>query len=168
MIKVLFIDDAFLAEQYPVPSNIERKNILTTIKIAQIDLIDLLGKCLYDRLEEGLQAEDLTADEAILYDYCKMYLVFATAKQLLEFVSIERTLSKEIDVDRTIQSADDRLGYMKDRIQRFINKTKALKDITNGVGCYDEDGYNDGDSLSSSSGIYYPDYTTDEDCTTCS
>jgi len=164
MIRVLFIDDAYLAEQYPVPSNIERKNILTTIKIAQIDLIDLLGKCLYDRLEQGIIDSDLTSDEAILYDYCKLYLVFITAKQLLEFVSIERTLSKEIDVDRTIQSAEDRAGYMEERIQRFINKTTALKDIATATGCGDEDSYNDGDSLSSSSGIYYPDYTIGDDC----
>lgn len=163
MIKALFIDDAYLASQYPLPTSIERKNILTTIKIAQIDLIDLLGKCLYDHIEAKLIAETLDADETTLYEYCKMYLVFATAKQLLEFVSIERGIADDKDTNRTIQSAEDRLGYMRDRVQRFINKTVALRDIAEAEGCYEEDAYNDGGSLASSSGIFYPDYNS-TDC----
>ena len=166
MISLLFIDDVFLSENFPLPSNIERKNILTTIKIAQMDVVDLLGKCLYDHLEAQIDAEALTADEEELYELCKMYLVFATAKQLMEFVAVERTLSTSEDTaNRMIKSAEDRAGYIKMRIQKFVNKTVTLYDITQADGCTDEDAYNE-EGTTTSTGIYYPrnSYTGGNSC----
>lgn len=166
MISLLFIDDVFLSENFPLPSNIERKNILTTIKIAQMDVVDLLGKCLYDHLEAQIDAEALTAAEEELYELCKMYLVFATAKQLMEFVAVERTLSTTEDTaNRMIKSAEDRAGYIKMRIQKFVNKTVTLYDITQADGCTDEDAYNE-EGTTTATGIYYPrnSYTGGNSC----
>lgn len=165
MISLLFIDDVYLAENFPIPSAIERKNILTTIKIAQLDVIDLLGKCLYDHLEAQIDAEALTADEEELYELCKMYLVFLTAKQLMEFVAIERTVSNSEDTaDRMIKSAEDRAGYIKMRIQRLIKNTNSLLTITQADGCSDNDAFND-EGTTTSTGIYYPrNSSTSSDC----
>jgi len=157
VIRTLWIDDSYFDENFPLPSNIERRNMLSTIKISQsTSLTDLLGLCLYENIEQKIIDGTLDADETELVEMCKQVLVYYTAIELIEFVRSEKGLTtEEGGRDPLAQSASEKSIYWEIRIARFIKNTEALYLIATADGCESEDKFNE-EQTGSSSGVYYP------------
>lgn len=157
LIKTVWIDDDYFNSNFPLPSNIERKNLSSTIKMSQSTrLYDLLGSCLYEDLEAKIIAQTLTADEQELVDMCKQLLVYYTATELIEFVRSEKGLtSTEEGRDPLSQSASNKASYWELRIVRFIKSVQAIYDLATADGCTDFDAFNEEQS-NAASGMYYP------------
>jgi len=157
VIKTIWIDDQFFYEHFPLPANVERKNLKSTITMSQSTrLYDLLGSCLYEYLETKVIAETLTDAESVLVDYCKEVLVYYTATEMIEFVRSEKGLtSDDAGRDPLSQTATDKAVYWEMRIVRYIVADQTLYDIATADGCTDFDAFNE-DTADSGSGIYYP------------
>lgn len=171
LINALFIDDDFFYDHFPLPENVERKNLLMTIKSAQsIRLVDLVGTCLYDDIEAKFIAETLSSTEQTLVEMMRMVLVYYTAHEMLELVRSERSLNKgEENRDPLAQNAIEKARYWEMRIVRYIKQddgTGGLYETATADGCDDFDKFNE-DITDSGSGVYYPaDPMTDGDCST--
>jgi len=170
LINALYIDDAYFEDNFVLPENVERKNILMAIKQAQsIKIVDLLGTCLYEDIEAKFIAETLSATEEELVEMIKQCLVYHTAHELLELVRSEKSLNgDEQGRDPMSYGAAEKANYWEMRIIRFIKSDEAgLYATATADGCDDFDDINE-DLTGSSSGVYYPNGVgdSDSDCTT--
>jgi hypothetical protein len=84
MKNTLFIGATAIKERTAVHSNIDDKSILPEIKTAQdIYILPALGTALYTRLQDGIVANNLTANEsALLDDYVTDTLVYYVLSEL--------------------------------------------------------------------------------------
>jgi hypothetical protein len=84
MKNTLFIGATAIKERTAVHSNIDDKSILPEIKTAQdIYILPALGSALYKRLQDGIVANNLTANEsALLDDYVTDALVYYVLSEL--------------------------------------------------------------------------------------
>lgn len=84
MKNTLFIGATAIKERTAVHSNIDDKSILPEIKTAQdIYILPALGSALYKRLQDGIVANNLTANEsALLDDYVTDTLVYYVLSEL--------------------------------------------------------------------------------------
>jgi hypothetical protein len=84
MKNTLFIGANAIKERTAVHSNIDDKSILPEIKTAQdIYILPALGSALYKRLQDGIVANNLTANEsALLDDYVTDALVYYVLSEL--------------------------------------------------------------------------------------
>jgi len=84
MKNTLFIGANAIKERTAVHSNIDDKSILPEIKTAQdIYILPALGTALYTRLQNGIVANNLTANEsALLDDYVTDTLVYYVLSEL--------------------------------------------------------------------------------------
>ena len=177
MIRALFIDDAFLESNFPVPSGIEKKAVLPAIKIAQsTSLYDILGSCLYDYIEQGVIDEDLTGEELTLFQLCQMFLVYETSRNLIDFnntgVKLDAMTRNEsgsynrsqgVKTERMLSNISEKADYFRLRIKRLINSTADLKTIATADGCTDIDAYNP--NSDNTNGLFYPyGIKTEDEC----
>lgn len=172
IINSLFIDDAFFYDNFPLPEDVERKNLLMTIKSSQsIRIVDLLGTCLYSDIEAKFIAETLTATETELVEMLKVLLVYYTAQEMVELVRSEKSLNRgEDNRDPLAQNASEKARYWEMRIVRFIQKDDGvggLYETATADGCTDFDKFNE-DLTDSGSGVYFPSNGTSNgsDCST--
>jgi len=168
MIKALFIDDTFLEANFPIPSGVEKKAVLPAIKIAQsTSLYDVLGSCLYEYIEQGVIDQDLNDEEQKLFQLCQMFLVYETARTLVDFSNTGVKLdamtrneassynrSQGVKTERLLSTISEKADYFRMRIKRLVNATADLRTITKEDGCMDFDAYDP--NSSNVNGLYYP------------
>jgi hypothetical protein len=152
--NILFIDDDYFGRKYPLPINMERKNMLSTIEMAQATKMrDFLGSCLYEHIEDAFLNQTLTADEQTLMGYLQYLMVFYAAQDMVDFIRIDNTLGGGLDRDQIMQSNSEKADVLERICSDFIIATDAIKAIGKADDCTDKFEEHD---TTSSSGVYYP------------
>ena len=170
MVDVIFIDDNYLYQNFPLPKRMDRSALLSIIQLEQFTSIqDLLGTCLYEDLEAKVLAQTLSATEESLFKLVKYTLAMYSAKAAISILRTEtaRTKNEEGKQDQYIldtisDTVDSKLTYINKRITNFILDNDAIKDIATADGC-DNDLFNEEDTYQGS--VFYPkDGITDTTC----
>lgn len=170
MVKVIFIDDNYLYQNFPLPKRMERAALLSIIQLEQFtSLQDLLGTCLYEHLEEGVYDQTLTDDEQELFKLVKYTLAMYSAKAVITMLRTqaantknEETVQDQYILDTLVNNIDSKVGFINKRISDFVKATTALKNIATADSCTgdlwnEEEVYN--------SAVYYPSTASvDTDC----
>lgn len=161
MVDVIFIDDNYLYQNFPLPKRMDRGSLLALIQLEQYTSIqDLLGTCLYEDIEAKVLAETLNTAEQGLFKLVKYSLAMFSAKAAISILRTEtaRTLNEEGKQDQyvldTISSTiESKLSYINKRITNYILDNETIKTIATAEGCTD-DVFEEDDSYQGS--IYYP------------
>ena len=170
MVNIIFIDDNYLYQNFPLPKRMDRGALLSLIQLEQFTSIqDLLGTCLYEDLESKVEAETLDATEEGLFKLVKYSLAMYSAKAAINILRTEaaRTKNEEGKQDQyildTISSTiESKLGYINKRITNYILDNEAIKNIAVADGC-DNDLFDEQDTYQGS--VFYPkDGITDTSC----
>lgn len=170
MVDIIFIDDSYLYQNFPLPKRLDRGALLALIQLEQFTSIqDLLGTCLYEDLEAKVLAQTLTANEESLFKLVKYTLAMYSAKAAISILRTEaaRTKNEEGKQDQyildTISSTiDSKLSYINKRITNFILDDSDIKAIATADGC-DNDLFDEEDTYQGS--VFYPsDGLTDSEC----
>ena len=170
MVDVIFIDDNYLYQNFPLPKRMDRGALLAIIQLEQFTSIqDLLGTCLYEDIEAKVLAQTLSTTEEGLFKLVKYTLAMYAAKAAISILRKEtaRTKNEEGKQDQyildTISSTiDSKLGYINKRITNYILDDAAIKAIATADGC-DNDLFDEQDNYQGS--IFYPkDGITDTTC----
>lgn len=170
MVKLIFIDDNFLYQNFPLPKRMDRGALLAIIQLEQFTSIqDLLGTCLYEDLETKVEAQTLNTAEEGLFKLVKYALAMYSAKAAISILRTEtaRTKNEEAKQDQyildTISSTiDSKVSYINKRITNYILDDAAIKAIATADGC-DNDLFDEQDTYQGS--IFYPkDGITDSTC----
>lgn len=170
MVDVIFIDDNYLYQNFPLPKRMDRGALLALIQLEQYTSIqDLLGTCLYEDLEAKVLAQTLSATEQGLFKLVKYTLAMYSAKAAISILRTEtaRTKNEEGKQDQYIldtisDTVDSKLTYINKRITNFILDNDAIKNIATADGC-DNDLFNEDDTYQGS--VFYPkDGITDTTC----
>jgi hypothetical protein len=170
LVDVIFIDDNYLYQNFPLPKRMDRSALLSIIQLEQFTSIqDLLGTCLYEDLEAKVLAETLSATEESLFKLVKYTLAMYSAKAAISILRTEtaRTKNEEGKQDQYIldtisSTVDSKLSYINKRITNFILDNDAIKAIATADGC-DNDLFNEDDTYQGS--VFYPkDGITDTTC----
>jgi hypothetical protein len=170
MVNVIFIDDNYLYQNFPLPKRMDRGALLSLIQLEQFTSIqDLLGTCLYEDLETKVEAQTLDATEEGLFKLVKYSLAMYSSKAAISILRTEtaRTKNEEGKQDQyildTISSTiDSKLGYINKRITNYVLDNAAIKAIATADGC-DNDLFDEEDTYQGS--VFYPkDGITDTTC----
>lgn len=91
MRDILFISPENIYERTPVHKNIDSKMIVPVIKLCQeMYILPILGTALFVRLQDGISASDLTADETtLLQQYIRDCLIYHTVAELADTISYQ-------------------------------------------------------------------------------
>ena len=85
MVDVIFIDDNYLYQNFPLPKRLDRGALLALIQLEQFTSIqDLLGTCLYEDIEQKVVAQSLSTSEQGLFKLVKYTLAMYSADCLLK------------------------------------------------------------------------------------
>lgn len=161
MVKVIFIDDNYLYQNFPLPKRLDRAALLSLIQLEQYTSIqDLLGTCLYEHIEDGVDQQTLTVDEISLFKLIKYTLAMYSAKAAITLLRTqaantksEERLRDQYVIDALSTQIDSKVGYINQRIADFVKNTAAIKAIATADGCTG-DLFNDLEVYNSS--VYYP------------
>tara|TARA_R110000744_G_scaffold187473_1_gene306928 strand:- start:316 stop:834 length:519 start_codon:yes stop_codon:yes gene_type:complete len=161
MVNVIFIDDNYLYQNFPLPTRMERAALLSIIQLEQYtSLQDLLGTCLYEHMEQGVLDQTLTTDEQGLFKLMKYILAMYSAKASITMLRSqtsntkrEESVQNQYTLDALIENIDSKLGYISQRIADYVLADVALKAIVTATTCTgdlwnSEEVYN--------SAVYYP------------
>ena len=89
MVDVIFIDDNYLYQNFPLPKRLDRGALLALIQLEQYTSIqDLLGSCLYENIEAKVVSQTLSTSEEKLFKLVKYALAMYSAKAA---ISVLRT-----------------------------------------------------------------------------
>lgn len=170
MVDVIFIDDNYLYQNFPLPKRMDRGALLALIQLEQYTSIqDLLGTCLYEDIEAKVVAQTLSATEEGLFKLVKYSLAMYSSKAAISILRTEtaRTKNEEGKQDQyildTISSTiESKLGYINKRITNYILDNQEIKDIAVADGC-NNDLFDEEDTYQGS--VFYPkDGITDTSC----
>jgi len=170
MVDIIFIDDNYLYQNFPLPKRLDRGALLALIQLEQFTSIqDLLGSCLYEDLETKVNAQTLDATEQGLFKLVKYSLAMYSAKAAISILRTEtaRTKAEERKQDQYIldtisDTIDSKLGYINKRITNYVLDNAAIKAIATADGC-DNDLFDEQDNYQGS--VFYPkDGITDTSC----
>jgi hypothetical protein len=170
MVDIIFIDDNYLYQNFPLPKRLDRGALLALIQLEQFTSIqDLLGSCLYEDLETKVNAQTLDATEQGLFKLVKYSLAMFSAKAAISILRTEtaRTKAEERKQDQYIldtisDTIDSKLGYINKRITNYVLDNAAIKAIATADGC-DNDLFDEQDNYQGS--VFYPkDGITDTSC----
>ncbi len=91
MKDTLFISPENIYERTQVHSNIDSKMIVPVIKVCQdMYILPILGTDLYVRLQEGIEGDNLTADEVtLLKNYIRDCLIYYVVSKLPDTLSYQ-------------------------------------------------------------------------------
>lgn len=91
MRDTLFIQPKNIYERTQVHSNIDSKMIIPIIKVCQdMYILPLLGTGLYERLQDGIEDNNLTADETeLLQTYVRDCLIYYVVSELPDTLSYQ-------------------------------------------------------------------------------
>ena len=170
MVDVIFIDDNFLYQSFPLPKRMDRGALLAIIQLEQFTSIqDLLGTCLYEDMEAKVLAQTLSPDEEELFKLVKYALAMYASKAAISILRTEtaRTKNEEAKQDQyildTISSTiESKVAYVNKRVQNFILGNETIKAIATADGC-DNDLFDEEDTYQGS--VFFPkDGITDSNC----
>ncbi len=134
MVKVIFIDDNYIYQNYPLPSRMDRAALLSIITLEQVTSVqDLLGTTLYEDLEQKVYDEDLTETELGLFKLVKyslcLYSVKAAATFLRSAVAKTKNEEKSTDsysLDAIVSAIDSKIEYINKRVVKYIKADATL------------------------------------------
>ena len=170
MVNVIFIDDNYLYQNFPLPKRMERAALLSIIQLEQYtSLQDLLGTCLYEHIEDGVLNQSLTTEEQDLFKLLKYILAMYSAKASITMLRSqtantkrEESVTDQYVLDTLIDNIDSKLGYIAKRIADFVKNDSNLKAIATDENCTN-DLWNEEEVYNSA--VYYPStQTIDPDC----
>jgi hypothetical protein len=161
MVDVIFIDDNYLYQNFPLPKRMDRGALLALIQLEQYTSIqDLLGTCLYESIEAKVVSQTLNTSEEALFKLVKYSLAMYSSKAAINILRTEtaRTKNEESKQDQyildTISSTiESKLGYINKRIVNYIVENPLLKAIATADGC-DNDLFDEDDVYQGS--VFYP------------
>ena len=167
MVKVIFIDDNYIYQNYPLPNRMDRAALLSIITLEQVTSVqDLLGTTLYEDLEQKVYDEDLTETELGLFKLVKyslcLYSVKAAATFLRSAVAKTKNEEKSTDsysLDAIVSAIDSKIEYINKRVVNYIKAGAALLATAQESGNYlfdENDVYN--------SSVFYPTQPTINEC----
>ena len=168
MVDILFIDDNYLYKNFPLPSKMDRANVLSIIQIEQYTTLqDVLGTCLYEHLEDAMLNQTLTVSETELMKLVKYCLAMHTAKAAIIFTRTAAASHSNTDAQGQTQYTLDALsdsivskaGYIQDRIIKFVKADAVILAIAQASGC-DNDLFNDEEVVGYDGSVYYPNPST--------
>jgi len=167
IVKVIFIDDNYVYQNYPLPKKLDRSTLLSLITLEQVTSIqDLLGTELYEDLETKVDIETLNATEAELFKLVKYSLCLYTVRSAIGAIrtAIGTTKNEEKNLDQYTldgisNGLDAKITYINKRIVNYIKSDATLYAL---AASSTNDLFNEEDSLQSS--IYYPVYPIEGDC----
>lgn len=161
MAKILFIKPEDVKRKSIFDGDLDNNKFMQYIEIAQeIHIQNYLGTKLYDRLREGIENTDLTADETTLIkDYVQDALIHFAAAEFLPFshyqvknggvfkhVSENASNVDKEEVDYLAQKERDFAEYYTKRMVDYLCENKDL---------YPEYSTNTGDDIDPSNEINY-------------
>ena len=164
-VKIIFIDDNYLYENFPIPERMSRANVLFVAQLEQFTALqDILGSCLYEHLEDGMVNQTLTADEIELMKLVKYVLALHTAKSLINFTRTAAAAHTNLDAESHSQYTLDALSdnikskasYVQDRLVRFVKANAAIYAIATADGCINDIFNDTEEGAYSGTGVFYP------------
>lgn len=169
MVKVIFIDDNYLYQNFPLPKRLDRAALLSIIQLEQYTSIqDLLGSCLYEHLEQQVFDQALTTEETELFKLVKYSLAMYAAKATVSILRTgaantknEESVQDQYVIDTLISQIDSKSKYINARIVDLIKSTTALKDIATADTCTN-DLFDDNDVYQGA--VYYPKNINTDTC----
>lgn len=170
MVDVIFIDDNYLYQNFPLPKRLDRGALLALIQLEQFTSIqDLLGTCLYEDIEAKVVAQSLSTSEQGLFKLVKYTLAMYSAKAAISILRTEtaRTKNEEGKQDQYIldtisTTIESKLSYINKRITNYILDNPILKAVATADGC-DNDLFDAEDTYQSD--VFYPqDGITNKSC----
>ncbi len=167
IVKVIFIDDNYVYQNYPLPKKLDRSNLLSIIMLEQVTSIqDLLGTDLYEDLEQKVFDENLTTEELELFKLVKYSLCLYTVRSAVSTIRTaigttknEESSLNQYSLDGISNSLDSKISYINQRIVNYIKGNVALLALAQSST---NDLFNEEDSQHSS--IYYPNWGIDDEC----
>ena len=143
MVNVIFIDDNYLYQNFPLPKRMERAALLSIIQLEQYtSLQDLIGTCLYEHIEDGVLNQTLTTEEQELFKLLKYILAMYSAKATVTMLRSQAANTKREEsvhdqyvLDTLVQNIEGKLGYIAKRISEYVENTTALKNIATADTC---------------------------------
>jgi hypothetical protein len=162
MVNVIFIDDNYLYQNFPLPKRLDRAALLSIIQLEQYTSIqDLLGSCLYEHLEQQVLDKTLTATETELFKLVKYSLAMYSAKAVIALLRTgaantknEEKVQDQYVIDALTSQIQSKANYINTRIVEFIKKDSALYEIATGIDCLAEDLFNE--NSASEDSVYFP------------
>lgn len=159
MVKVIFIDDNYIYQNYPLPARLDRAALLSIITMEQVTSIqDLLGTALYEDLEQKVYDENVTETELGLFKLVKyslcLYSVKAAATLLRSAIAKTKNEEKSIDsfsLDAIVGAIDSKIEYINKRIVNYIKADATLLAMAQSS---DNDLFDEDDTYNSS--VFYP------------
>lgn len=161
MVNVIFIDDNYLYQNFPLPKRMERAALLSIIQLEQYtSLQDLLGTCLYEHMEQGVLDQTLTTEEQDLFKLMKYILAMYSAKSAITMLRTqtantknEESVQDQFVLDTLLTNIDSKSGYIAKRIAEYVKSTASIYSIVSAESCTgdlwnEEEVYN--------SAVYYP------------
>lgn len=167
IVKVIFVDDNYVYQNYPLPKKLDRSSLLSLIMLEQATSIqDLLGTALYEDLEQKVYDEQLSDVEAGLFKLVKyaltLYVVRSAIATIRTAVGTTKAEERNLDqyaLDGISSGLDSKINYIN---QRIVNYIKADAELYALAKSSTNDLFNEDDSQHSS--IYYPGYEVDGEC----
>ena len=161
MVDVIFIDDNYLYQNFPLPKRMDRGALLALIQLEQYTSIqDLLGTCLYEDIEAKVLAETLNVAEQGLFKLVKYTLAMYSAKAAISILRTATATTKAEEqkqdqyiLDTISTTVDSKLSYINKRITNYILDNAAIKAIATATGC-DNDLFDADDTYQGS--VFYP------------
>jgi hypothetical protein len=161
MVDVIFIDDNYLYQNFPLPKRLDRGALLALIQLEQYTSIqDLLGSCLYEDIESKVLAQTLNASEQGLFKLVKYTLAMYSAKAAISVLRTATATTKAEErkqdqyiLDTISTTIDSKLSYINKRIINYVLDNAAIKAIATATGC-DNDLFDADDTYQGS--VFYP------------
>jgi hypothetical protein len=130
MRDILFISPENIYERSPVHKNIDSKMIVSEIKTVQeMQLLPVLGTALYERLQDGIDDNNLTAnEETLLKDYIRDAMIHYTISELADGLSYQiwnKGLTRKTTENSEAVSAseiDDYKAKYKNRAEWYLER----------------------------------------------
>ena len=170
MVDVIFIDDNYLYQNFPLPKRLDRGALLALIQLEQYTSIqDLLGSCLYEDIESKVLAQTLNASEQGLFKLVKYTLAMYSAKAAISVLRTATATTKAEErkqdqyiLDTISTTIDSKLSYINKRIINYVLDNAAIKAIATADGC-GNDLFNEEDTYQGD--VFYPqDGITNKTC----
>ncbi|CAB4153001.1 hypothetical protein UFOVP617_44 [uncultured Caudovirales phage] len=138
--NTLFISVKTIKERTGLHANVDEKLILPEILTSQdMYILPALGTALYNRLQDGIDADDLTADETDLLDTyitnCLVYYVMSELPMGLSYQFYNKGVVRKSSDNTDMPSAQDmidvanrykaRAEFYKQRLVKFLRQSST-------------------------------------------
>ncbi len=138
--NILFISVDTIKERTGLHANVDEKLVMPEILTAQdMYILPALGTGLYDRLQDGIVAADLTADEADLIDRyitnCLVYYVMSELPMGLSYQFYNKGVVRKSSDNTDLPSAQDmidvadryrsRAEFYKQRLVKYLKQASG-------------------------------------------